>query len=173
MQPLSLAAAGLAAFIAIRKLTHGGIVEGGKDPGPMQRYLYQRTENHLHRGIDITAPKGARVFAAQSGTVAAVWPDGQVSGYGNTVVVQHPDGTQTLYAHLSRFAPGLTRGQHVDKRQLLGFVGVTQSPRPPMRTAPHLHFEAHAAHDLHVREDNPARYDPLTYLGRRNMGVAA
>jgi len=171
MHPLHLALAALAGMAFARKLTQKVIVEGGKDPGPMQRYLFQRTDSHLHRGIDISAPRGARVFAAQTGTVAARWPDGQVSGYGNTLVLQHPDRSQTLYAHLDTFAPGITRGVIVRKGQHIGNVGVTQKPRPPMVSKPHLHFEAHAKHDLHVREDNPPRFEPLAYLSRHNMKV--
>lgn len=162
----------MGSLLLLRKLTHGGLVENGAPPGPMQAYLYQRTPTHLHRGIDIAAPRGSRVFAAQGGRVAALWPDGLVSGYGNTVVLQHPDGTQTLYAHLERFADGLSRGVTVKRRSPIGFVGTTQAPRPAMQSAPHLHFEAHRVHDLHVSEERPARFAPLAYLAARNMGVS-
>lgn len=153
--------------------SRGGIVSGGRQPRGSQVYLYERTPTHLHRGVDIGAPRGSAVFAAGPGRVAAAWPDGRVSGYGNTVVLQHPDGTQTLYAHMDRFAPGIATGVTVARGQHIGDVGVTQLPRPPMVSAPHLHFEAHRRHTLAIREDNPERFEPLAYLQARNMGVTA
>lgn len=156
-----------------RAVTRSGIVSGGKKPTRGQSYLYERTPTHLHRGVDISAPAGSPIYAAGSGTVAAVWPDGQVSGYGNAVVIQHPDGTQTLYAHMQGFAPGLAKGQTVSRLQVIGYVGTTQLPRPPMTSKPHLHFEAHAAHDLRINETNPERYEPLAYLAARNLSVTA
>ena len=146
---------------------------GGRPPSPGQSYLRERSPTHLHRGIDVSAPAGSPVFAAGPGRVAAVWPDGRVSGYGNTVVLQHPDGTQTLYAHLSAFAPGLSVGKWVERLSPIGAVGVTQAPRPPMTSKPHLHFEAHRRHTLAVREDNPPRFDPMVYLRARNLSVTA
>lgn len=173
---LGWTAGGLIALVLIakrRQATRGGIVAGGRQPRGPQLFGDQRTDTHVHRGVDIGAPRGSAVFAAQSGTVAAAWPNGRVSGYGNTVVLQHPDGTQTLYAHLDGFAPGITAGARVARGQRIGTVGVTQLPRPPMVSAPHLHFEAHRRHTLAIREDNPARFEPLAYLAARNMGVSA
>lgn len=169
-------AAGLIALVLLNKrkqATRGGIVAGGRSPRGAQLFEDQRTDTHVHQGVDIGAPRGSAVFAAGPGTVAAAWPDGRVSGYGNTVVLQHPDGSQTLYAHLDAFAPGITAGVTVTRGQYIGNVGVTQLPRPPMVSAPHLHFEAHRRHTLAIREDNPERYEPLAYLAARNMGVAA
>lgn len=160
-------------MLAIRAVTRGGIVAGGRVPTRGQSYLFKRTPTHLHRGIDIGAPAGSPVYAAGPGKVAAVWPDGRVSGYGNTVVLQHPDGSQTLYAHLSGFAPGLSVGKRVGRLEPIGTVGVTQAPRPPMTSKPHLHFEAHRRHTLAIREDNPARFDPMVYLRARNLSVTA
>ena len=169
-------AAGLVALILLTKrkqATRGGIVQGGRRPRGAQLFGDQRTETHVHRGVDIGAPRGSAVYAAGPGRVAAAWPDGRVSGYGNTVVLQHPDGSQTLYAHLDRFAPGIRAGMDVARGQYIGDVGVTQLPRPPMVSAPHLHFEAHRRHTLAIREDNPERYEPLSYLASHNMGVTA
>lgn len=162
-----------ATFFVLRTSTRGGIVAGGRGPTLGQSYLFKRTATHLHRGIDVSAPAGSPVYAAGPGKVAAMWPDGRVSGYGNTVVLQHPDGTQTLYAHLNGFAPGLTVGKRVTRLSPIGVVGVTQAPRAPMASKPHLHFEAHRRHTLAIREDNPARFDPLVYLRARNLSVSA
>lgn len=149
-----------------------GLVQGGKAPAGGQRFLAQRTES-THKGVDIMAPYGSPVYAADAGSVAAAWPDGQVSGYGNTVVMWHPDGTQTLYAHLDRFADGIRRGAQRAKGDLLGYVGQTQKPRGPMQTPPHLHFEAHALQTLGINPNRPERLDPLAYLLMRGVKVAA
>jgi len=159
--------------MVVRALNRSGIVSGGKSPTRGQSYLFERSPTHLHRGIDISAPAGSPIYAAGPGRVAAVWPDGRVSGYGNAVVLQHPDGTQTLYAHMQGFAAGLAVGQQVNHLQLIGFVGTTQLPRPPMTSKPHLHFEAHAAHDLRINETNPQRFEPIAYLQARNLTVTA
>lgn len=157
----------------VREANRLGIVQHGRQPSGAQVFGDQRTPTHVHQGIDIAAPAGSKVYAAGAGTVAAVWPNGKVSGYGNTVVLQHPDGSQTLYAHLNGFASGLARGQKVARGQLIGFVGVTQLPNPPMTSKPHLHFEAHKTHSLAIREGTPERYEPLAYLQAHNMKVAA
>ena len=162
-----------AVLLVLRAATRGGIVAGGRPPTRGQSYLFERSSTHLHRGIDVSAPRGATVYAAGPGRVAAVWPDGRVSGYGNTVVLQHPDGSQTLYAHLDAFAPGLSVGKRVARLDPIGTVGVTQAPRPPMTSKPHLHFEAHRQHTLTIRENNPARFDPEVYLRARNLSVTA
>ncbi len=85
-----------------------------------------------HPGIDIAAPKGTVVRAADSGfVVAAGWSP---VGYGYHIVVDHGNGMQTLYAHLSRFA--VRAGDTVSRGQLIGYVGSTGNS-----TGPHLHFE--------------------------------
>lgn len=85
-----------------------------------------------HPGIDIAARKGTVVRAADSGfVVAAGWSP---VGYGYHIVVDHGNGIQTLYAHLSRFA--VRAGDTVSRGQLIGYVGSTGNS-----TGPHLHFE--------------------------------
>lgn len=88
---------------------------------------------HVHRGVDFAAPTGTPVVAASDGVVGAA---GSRGGYGRTVVLQHPGGTETLYAHLSAFAPGLAPGQPVRQGQMIGRVGSTGRS-----TGPHLHYE--------------------------------
>lgn len=85
-----------------------------------------------HTGIDYAAGTGTPVWAAASGTVAFIGPRG---ANGNLVMLQHDGGYETAYAHLSRFASGLHRGDHVEQRQLIGYVGTTGRS-----TGPHLHF---------------------------------
>lgn len=92
---------------------------------------FGRRWGRAHTGVDIDAPTGSAVVAAQAGTVTLA---GWKNGYGNTVVVDHGHGISTLYAHLSRV--GVAVGQHVDQRQYVGAVGATGNV-----TAAHLHYE--------------------------------
>ena len=85
-----------------------------------------------HNGVDLAAPAGAPVYATAAGIVARVGFDGPC---GNKVEIEHPHGITSVYCHLSRFAPGLRVGQHVEQRQLIAFVGQTGRV-----TGPHLHF---------------------------------
>ena len=84
-----------------------------------------------HRAIDIGAPEGSAVYAADAGYVAAV---GSLGGYGNRILISHGDGWETLYAHLSQIL--VRAGTSVEKGQLIGQVGSTG-----LSTGPHLHFE--------------------------------
>ena len=84
-----------------------------------------------HRAIDIYAPRGTPIIAADGGTVvAAHW----ATGYGRMVVVDHGNGYQTLYAHMDAFFVEV--GQTVAKGDLLGKCGSTGNS-----TGPHVHFE--------------------------------
>jgi murein DD-endopeptidase MepM/ murein hydrolase activator NlpD len=85
-----------------------------------------------HKAIDIGAPKGNSVLAADSGYVIGVGRSDK--GYGLHVVIDHRNGFQTLYAHMSVYYVEV--GQSVKKGQLIGKVGDTGKA-----TGPHLHFE--------------------------------
>jgi murein DD-endopeptidase MepM/ murein hydrolase activator NlpD len=86
-----------------------------------------------HNGVDFAASSGTPVYAAASGTVEVA---GNGGACGNMVKILHPSsGLVTAYCHLSRFAPGIHAGDHVEGRQLIGFVGQTGRA-----TGPHLHF---------------------------------
>ena len=87
-----------------------------------------------HNGTDYGAPSGTPVYAAFRGKIALVGAHG---ASGNLVLIDHPGGIQTGYAHLSRFAPGVKIGDKVGTRQLIGYVGSTGRS-----TGPHLHFSA-------------------------------
>ncbi len=97
-----------------------------------------------HDGLDIAAPVGTPVRAAECGIVSF---SGVQSGYGNIVCVDHSSALQTCYAHLSRFAA--RDGQTVRKGQVIGYVGMTGRT-----TGPHLHFETR----VNGRAQNPAPY---------------
>jgi murein DD-endopeptidase MepM/ murein hydrolase activator NlpD len=85
-----------------------------------------------HNGVDFGAPVGTPVFAAGAGIVTTVGNRGRC---GNMIQIDHANGLSTGYCHLSRFAANLRPGQHVEARQLIGYVGKTGSA-----TGPHLHF---------------------------------
>lgn len=99
-----------------------------------------------HTGIDIAAPAGAPVHPSAAGTVSFV---GVLGGYGNLVIVEHPGGMRTYYAHLSRFG-SFAAGAAVAPTDVIGLVGCTGSC-----TGPHVHFETR-------RDDVPV--DPRVFL---------
>lgn len=84
-----------------------------------------------HTGIDIPAPSGTQIIAADTGVVIVA---GWSGGYGYCTVVDHGDGMSTLYAHQSKL--GVTVGQTVTKGEVIGYVGTTGNS-----TGNHLHFE--------------------------------
>jgi len=98
-----------------------------------------------HRGIDFAAPAGTPIKAAGAGRVAS---RGWNGGYGNAVVLAHAGGVTTLYGHLSRYASGLSVGDHVAQGEVIGYVGKTG-----LATAPHVHYE-YRVNGVHK---NPAR----------------
>lgn len=98
-----------------------------------------------HGGTDIGASYGSAIYAADSGTVVRS-SDGWNGGWGNYVMIDHGNGMQTLYAHMSSRAVSV--GQTVSRGQTIGYVGSTG-----MSTGPHLHFEMYV---------NGSRIDPQT-----------
>lgn len=93
---------------------------------------------HGYNGVDLAAPVGTSVLAAAAGEVIVSKSSGWNGGYGQYIVVKHPNGTQTLYAHLSYNSVGI--GQFVAAGQVIGSVGSTGRS-----TGAHLHFEVRGA----------------------------
>lgn len=94
---------------------------------------------HGWNAVDIGAPTGTSIYAAAAGTVIVARSGGGWNGgYGNYVVISHPNGTQTLYAHMSRVLTSV--GAHVDAGDTIGKVGSTGES-----TGSHLHFEVRGA----------------------------
>lgn len=88
-----------------------------------------------HRGVDITAPYGTPIYAADAGTViAAQWHNHPTASWGYYVEIDHGNGYKTLYGHMSSFV--VQTGQTVTKGQLIGYVGATGAA-----TGNHCHFE--------------------------------
>lgn len=98
-----------------------------------------------HSGVDLAAPAGTTVHAAANGTVTFV---GWRHGYGRLVKINHGSGYATRYAHMSKFAAGLAKGDRVKRGQTVGYVGASG-----LATGYHLHFE--------IRKNGVA-HDPLT-----------
>jgi murein DD-endopeptidase MepM/ murein hydrolase activator NlpD len=93
---------------------------------------------HGYNGIDLATYSGSAVLSAAEGRVIIARFGGYNGGYGNYVVIDHPNGTQTLYAHLKEVT--VSYGQEVARGQVIGTVGSTGKS-----TGPHLHFEVRGA----------------------------
>lgn len=87
----------------------------------------------MHTGMDYAAPTGTPIVAPSDGVVSFV---GTKGGYGQTVMLSHRKGMETLYAHMSKFESGITNGKSVKAGQVIGYVGSTGRS-----TGPHLHYE--------------------------------
>jgi len=87
----------------------------------------------MHKGVDFGVPIGTPVMAAGSGTIEYM---GWENGYGNFMLLNHGNGYETAYGHLSRFMRGLHKGTRVRQAQVIAFSGMTG-----MATGPHLHYE--------------------------------
>jgi murein DD-endopeptidase MepM/ murein hydrolase activator NlpD len=107
------------------------------------RFIYPTTEHWLsgtpftpsirHFGVDFAGALGNAVFATDAGTVVySGWNDW---GYGNLIILDHGNGWQSLYAHLSQINVGC--GQNVGQGQTIGLIGMTGGTS----TGTHLHFE--------------------------------
>lgn len=87
----------------------------------------------MHRGVDFAAPTGTPIYSAGDGVVEKV---GRFGSYGNYIRIRHAGSMKTAYAHLRRFAKGMTPGTRVSQGQVIGYVGSTGRS-----TGPHLHYE--------------------------------
>ncbi|MBQ1391142.1 MAG: peptidoglycan DD-metalloendopeptidase family protein, partial [Firmicutes bacterium] len=112
-----------------------------------------------HDGVDLAIAMGTPVLAAEKGVVveAHQWLGTVGDGYGNYILIKHPDGNMTRYAHLSEI--NVKAGQQVVRGQQIGRVGSTGRS-----TGPHLHFEVITPNGL---------TDPLPFINAHdwNIGV--
>ncbi|MFI7499265.1 M23 family metallopeptidase [Streptomyces sp. NPDC049687] len=111
---------------------------------------------HRHTGQDFAVPTGTPVYAVGPGTVSAVTCG---DGFGNQVVIRHPDGYFTQYAHLSRI--DVRRGDRVFPGTRVGLSGRTGNV-----TGPHLHFEVRVTPYL------GSAVPPLPWLRRKDVHLA-
>lgn len=86
-----------------------------------------------HKGTDYAANRGTPIRATSDGRVTHA---GRNGSFGNLVVIKHAGGFETKYAHLSKYANGISRGDRVRQGDIIGYVGSTGSA-----TGPHLHYE--------------------------------
>ncbi|OGG57964.1 hypothetical protein A2853_03500 [Candidatus Kaiserbacteria bacterium RIFCSPHIGHO2_01_FULL_55_17] len=89
---------------------------------------------HGYNGVDLAAPVGTPIFASAEGDVMVAKQTGWNGGYGEYVVIQHANGSQTLYSHASSVIVSV--GQHVQQGQVIAYVGQTGKA-----TGSHVHFE--------------------------------
>jgi murein DD-endopeptidase MepM/ murein hydrolase activator NlpD len=116
--------------------------------GPITGAFGEQRPGHIHAGLDIAAPNGTPIHAAQNGKVVLMQGVGASGGYGNYTCVQHTATMSTCYAHQSRF--GTSMGASVSQGQVIGFVGNTGHS-----FGNHLHFEVRI---------NGTPVSPLGYL---------
>ena len=106
----------------------------------------KRGGGRTHRALDILAPRGTPVLAADEGVVLSVRSN---KLGGRTVYMLDPARRLVYYyAHLDRWADGLAEGQTLAKGDVIGYVGTTGNAP---RDTPHLHFQV-------MRLDDPKRY---------------
>lgn len=100
-----------------------------------------RTQGPHHRNaIDMGAPTGTKIYAAASGTVIKSYYGGWGGGYGNHILIKHPNGIITMYAHLSKNL--VQKEEQVVRGQVIAEMGNTGKS-----TGPHLHFEVRGAYN--------------------------
>ena len=86
-----------------------------------------------HNGVDYAAKRGTPIRSTGEGVIQSV---GWKSGYGRTIVIRHGGEITTLYAHLEKYHPSISKGIKISQGQTIGFVGDSG-----LATAPHLHYE--------------------------------
>jgi len=110
----------------------------------------------FHYGVDMAAPEGTPFYAAGDGTVIEAGP---MSGFGNAIMIQHDDGTITVYGHEEKYL--VEKGEKVKAGQLIGLVGSEGES-----TGYHLHFE------IRVGSENGDKVDPIGWLKDRGIDLA-
>lgn len=110
----------------------------------------------LHSGVDLAAPRGTPIYASGDGVVKKAQ---RVSGYGIYVSLDHVNGFETAYGHMSKIASGIKSGVRVRQGQIIGYVGSTGNS-----TGNHLHFEIKV---------NGRVVDPLSVKLPRDKTLAA
>lgn len=88
-----------------------------------------------HKGVDLAAPIGTPIHATGDGRITSI---GRDNGYGNVIKVAHNQGYTTLYAHMLKFQKGLSKGDHIKRGDVIGYVG-----QSGLANGPHCHYEFH------------------------------
>jgi phosphotransferase system IIA component len=133
----------LAAKPAIQPISIKELTRFGSSFGMRVHPILQKMK--MHEGIDLTAPRGTKIFATADGVVLqAGYTDG---GYGNKIIIDHGFGYRTLYGHCYKI--NVKPGQKVKRGDVIGLVGSTG-----LSTCPHLHYEVH----VNGKKVNPINY---------------
>ncbi len=109
-----------------------------------------------HKGTDYAAATGTPILATGDGKITFA---GRQGGFGNCIVIQHGQGYETLYGHMSRFGKNISTGTRVSQGQVIGYVGMTG-----LASGPHLHYEFHV---------NGQVRNPVTVELPKSVGIAA
>jgi murein DD-endopeptidase MepM/ murein hydrolase activator NlpD len=120
-----------------------------------------------HPGVDFGAPRGTPIYAPLTGVVRATGNTDLVPGcfsWGKWILVDHPNGLATLYAHLDTIS--VTPGQAVATNEIIGYTGNTG-----FSTGPHLHFTVYVKDGVNVRQFNEIK--TVTACGPASTPVAA
>lgn len=113
----------------MRKPMDGGVFRSGF--GGRRHPVYR--SYRMHTGVDWAAPTGTPIYASGNGTITEA---GWKGGYGRYVRIQHANGYETGYGHMSGIARGIDKGTRVRQGQIIGYVGSTG-----VSTGPHCHYE--------------------------------
>ena len=120
------------------------------------RYHPVLKRHRAHHGVDYAAPKGTPVYAIGSGKV--IKKAYQANGAGYYLKIRHNSTYTTSYMHLSGYAKGLKEGDHVQQKQVIGYVGSTG-----LSTGPHLDFRVY---------ENGKPINPLTIKSQPKMPIS-
>lgn len=121
-------------------------------------------DSDFHPAIDLGAASGEPIYATKAGKVTSVMKSvpgySDVNSYGNYILIDHGDGTQTRYAHMlyGSIPTNINVGTNVTRGQIIGKVGATGSA-----TGPHLHYEIY----INGRHVNPYEYLDLSQIGNQ------
>ncbi len=125
-------------IVKVLSTTITNTISAGYYSAPLAHYI--KTQGiHGTNGVDIVSMDGVNgsILAAAEGDVVVAMDGGYNGGYGSYVVIQHDNGSQTLYSHMSSVSS--TVGEHVVRGQVIGYQGRTGKVTGP--TGYHLHFE--------------------------------
>ncbi|HUT22514.1 MAG TPA: peptidoglycan DD-metalloendopeptidase family protein [Candidatus Bipolaricaulota bacterium] len=120
-------------------------IPAGKMVWPTSWHVITQYYSLRHYGLDIDGDYNSPIYAAEAGKIIKC---GWGTGYGNVIYIDHGNGVQTRYAHMSKFF--VSNGQYVEKGQTLGMMGTTG-----WSTGTHLHFEVRI---------NGSAMNPLSYI---------
>ena len=108
-----------------------------------------------HKGTDYAAATGTPIHSTGDGKITFA---GRQGGFGNCIVIQHGQGYETLYGHMSKFGKGIATGTRVSQGQVIGYVGMTG-----LASGPHVHYEFHV---------NGQVRNPVTVELPKSVGIA-